>query len=387
MAKIPSIKFGRSGGGAGAARGIALGLLLVLAMLFVACTTVTRIDAAHVGIRVKLAGSNRGVDDIPVVTGWVFYNPLTEQIVQFPTSVQNVVWTASSHEGRTVDESITFSSSEGVNVGADIGMSFHIEPDKAPHLYLRFRENDLMRLADRYVRNAVREAFNSVASTMPVQEIYGSGKTKLIHDVVKELELVLSKDGIRIDQLTINGALRLPENVAAAINQAMEATQKSIQAENRVRQVRAEADQAIATARGAAESARERARGEADALLIRARAEAKANTIIRLSTTPAVLQYRALERWNGRLPAMNQGPLPMLTFDMKSALDKDAEQKLAALLEETAPGGDAATSGGAAPAPGAAPGGGAAPGAGGDDGGKGAKPAEKPAGQAPAGAP
>ncbi|MGK3977794.1 prohibitin family protein [Sorangium sp. So ce118] len=370
MAKIPPIKFGRSGGVAGAARRVALGLVLLAATLFVACTTVTRIDAAHVGIRVKLAGSSRGVDDIPVVTGWVFYNPLAEQIVQFPTSVQNVVWTASAHEGRTVDESITFSSSEGVNVGADIGMSFHIEPDKAPHLYLRFRENDLMRLADRYIRNAVRESFNAVASTMPVQEIYGSGKTKLIQDVTKELAQVLDKDGIRIDQLTINGALRLPENVAAAINQAMEATQKSIQAENRVRQVRAEADQAIATARGAAESARERARGEADALLIRARAEAKANTIIRLSATQSVLQYRALERWNGRLPAMNQGPLPMLTFDMKSALDKDAEQKLAELLEETAPGAEAAS-----------------PGAGGDGDEKGAKPAEKPAGKAPAATP
>ncbi|AUX46749.1 uncharacterized protein SOCE26_082580 [Sorangium cellulosum] len=372
MAKIPSIKFGSSSSGAGAGasavRRVALGLALLVATLFVACTTVTRIDAAHVGIRVKLAGSNRGVDDIPVVTGWVFYNPLTEQIVQFPTSVQNVVWTSSTYEGRSVDESITFSSSEGVNVGADIGMSFHIEPKMAPHLYLRFRENDLMRLADRYVRNAVREAFNSVASTMPVQEIYGAGKTKLIQDVTKELGLVIEKDGFIIDQLTINGALKLPENVAAAINQAMEATQKSIQAENRVRQVRAEAEQAIATARGAAESARERARGEADALLIRARAEAKANTIIRLSTTPAVLQYRALERWNGRLPAMNQGPLPMLTFDMKSALDKDAEQKLAALLEETEEAGEAGARDAASP--GGAAGGAAPAGNGGAQGGK-----------------
>ncbi|XXT17374.1 prohibitin family protein [Sorangium sp. So ce429] len=376
MAKISPIKFGSSGGVAGAARRVALGLVLLVATFFVACTTVTRIDAAHVGIRVKLAGSNRGVDDIPVVTGWVFYNPLAEQIVQFPTSVQNVVWTASAHEGRSVDESITFSSSEGVNVGADIGMSFHIEPDKAPHLYLRFRENDLMRLADRYVRNAVRESFNAVASKMPVQEIYGSGKTKLIQDVTKELALVIEKDGIRIDQLTINGALRLPENVAAAINQAMEATQKAIQAENRVRQVRAEAEQTIATARGAAESARERARGEADALLIRSRAEAKANTIIRLSATQAVLQYRALERWNGRLPAMNQGPLPMLTFDMKTALDKDAEQKLAELLEETAPGAEAAS-----------PGAEAAPGAGGDRDNGGAKPTKNPTEQAPAAAP
>jgi regulator of protease activity HflC (stomatin/prohibitin superfamily) len=334
MAKVPSIQFDNAGAGMAAMRRVVLGIALLAALAFVSCSTVTRIDAAHVGIRVKLAGSSRGVDDIPVVTGWVFYNPLVEQIIQFPTSVQNVIWTASAHEGRSVDESITFSSSEGVNVGADIGLSFHIDPKLAPHIYLRFRENDLMRLADRYVRNAVRESINTVASKMPVQEIYGSGKTKLIHDVTKDLGTILEKDGFIIDQLTINGALRLPENVATAINQAMEATQKSIQAENRVRQVRAEAEQTIATARGAAESARERARGDADALLIRARAEAKANTIIRLSTTGAVLQYRALERWNGRLPAMNQGPLPMLTFDAKNALGDDAEKKLRELLEE-----------------------------------------------------
>ena len=70
-------------------------------MLITSSATVTRIDVGHVGIRVKLAGSARGVQDIPVVTGWVFFNPLTEQIIEFPTSVQNVVWTASANEGRT----------------------------------------------------------------------------------------------------------------------------------------------------------------------------------------------------------------------------------------------------------------------------------------------
>src|SRR5262249_19570393 len=176
--------------------------------------TVTRIDAAHVGIRVKLAGSTRGVQDIPVVTGWVFFNPLTEQVIEFPTSVQNVVWTASAHEGRAVDESITFSSQEGLNINADIGLSFHIEPSLAPHLYLRFRQPNLLLLADGYVRNSVRESFNDIASRMAVQDIYGAGKGKLVSDVSRKLGELLGKDGFIIDQLTINGALRLPENVA-----------------------------------------------------------------------------------------------------------------------------------------------------------------------------
>lgn len=315
--------------------GLFIALLVVGGIVLGSCTT--RVDAAHVGIKIKLAGSDRGVDDIPQVTGWVFFNPLTEQIILFPTSVQNIVWTKDPHEGMNRDESITFSSQEGVNINADVGLAFHIEPKMAPHLYLRFRKNDLLDLADGYVRNAVREAFSIEASQMPVQEIYGSGKGKLVVNVQKRLTDLLGKDGFVIDQLTINGALRLPENVATAINRAMEATQLSIQAENRVRQVRAEAEQAITQAKGQAESARERARGEADARLITAKAEAKANLILRASTSAVVLQYRALERWNGKLPIMNGGgSLPMLTFDVSkvAALSADEDKLLKELLAD-----------------------------------------------------
>jgi len=290
-------------------------IAIAVLVLAIGSRAALRVDAGHVGIRVKLAGSDRGIQDMPVVTGWVFFNPLTEQIVLFPTSVQNVVWSQSAHEGRPFDESITFSSGEGVNANADIGLSFHIEPSLAPKLYGRFRLNDLQVLADGYMRNTVREAFNDVASKLPVQEIYGAGKSKMLGDIAQKCRDVFGKDGIIIDQLTINGALRLPPNVMDAINRAMEATQNAIQSHNRVAQVEAEAQQNITQAHGQAEAAREKAQGDADALLIRARAEAQANETIRLSMTPAVLQYRALEHWDGKLPEYNAGQLPLLTFD------------------------------------------------------------------------
>jgi regulator of protease activity HflC (stomatin/prohibitin superfamily) len=122
----------------------------------------------------------------------------------------------------------------------------------------------------------------------------------------------------------------------------MEATQNAIQSRNRVGQVEAEAQQAITQAHGQAEAARQKADGDADALLIRARAEAQANEIIRLSMTPAILQYRALEHWDGKLPQYSAGALPLLTFDLSrmsgSAADEAARQKLLEkLLAETKP--------------------------------------------------
>ena len=311
--------------------------LVALGVLITACivgsSSCVRVDPGHVGIRVKLAGSARGVQDAPIVTGWVVFNPLTELIVKFPTSVQNVVWTRDAHEGSPVDESITFASSEGVSVNADIGLAFHIEATKAPRLYARFRQSDVSVLAHSYVRNVVREALNETAAEMPVQEIYGSGKTRLLNASLQKVSDRLTPDGFVIDQLTFNSALRLPDNVVAAINRAMEATQNAIQAENRVRQIRAEAEQQVAAARGEAEAARQRAGGEADALLIRARAEAQANEIIRLSMTPAVIQYRSLERWDGHLPVVSSGQLPMLTMDTVQVLNMPEAERRTRLQE------------------------------------------------------
>lgn len=314
MAKMGSVtEF--SPAGRGLIRSAIVALVVLVGACIVGSSSCTRVDAGYVGIRIRLAGSARGVQNAPVVTGWVVYNPLTEKIIEFPISVQNVVWSREVHEGAPMDESITFASSEGVTVNADVGLAFHINADKAPRLYARFRQSDLNALAHGYIRNVVREALSETASAMPVQEIYGAGKTRLINDTSRRISERLGADGVEIDQLTFNSALRLPDNVVGAINRAMEATQNAIQAENRVRQIRAEADQNVAQARGEAEAARQRARGEADALLIRARAEAQANEIIRLSTTSSVIQYRMLERWDGHLPVVSGGTIPMLTLD------------------------------------------------------------------------
>ena len=336
-------------------RSALLASLMLLALSTLSCVgfmSCTRVEVGHVGIRVRLAGSERGVENAPVVTGWVMFNPLTEEIVEFPTNVQNVIWTQSANEGSTMDESITFASVEGVSVNADVGLAFHIDGTQAPRLYSRFRETDVSVLAHGYVRNVVREALSEAGSQMTVQDIYGPRKTELLHAAQTRIEEELEADGFVIDQLTFVSALRLPPNVVDSINQAMAATQNAIQAENRVRQVRAEADQSVAEARGQAEAARQRAGGEADALLIRARAEAQANEIIRLSMSPEVVAYRQLQRWDGHLPVVMSGggQVPMLTLDSSQFLHLSEAERSARLREMLGSTAAATTAEGEAPA-------------------------------------
>jgi regulator of protease activity HflC (stomatin/prohibitin superfamily) len=174
----------------------------------------------------------------------------------------------------------------------------------------------MLALADGYVRNTVREAFNDVASKLPVQDIYGAGKSKMLGDVTQKCRDVLGKDGFVIDQLTINGALRLPQNVADAINRAMEATQNAIQSENRVAagEGRGRAGDHAGARRRPRRAAGGRGRGRR-APHQRARG-GEGQRDHPAVDDPSVLQYRAIEHWDGKLPTYNGGgALPMLTFD------------------------------------------------------------------------
>ncbi|MBP7133766.1 hypothetical protein KBA73_00970, partial [Patescibacteria group bacterium] len=179
--------------------------------------------------------------------------------------------------------------------------------------YSRFRQPNIQVLTDGYVHNLARDILNEEASSMPVSTIYGNGKTTLLHNTQRRLNERLNPDGFVVDQFSFTAALRLPDNVVAAINRSIEANQNAQQAQNRVALVQAEALQAVALADGLANAARSRARGDADALLIRTTADARAreqmatatahaNSTVQASLTPQVIEWQRVNRWNGALP-------------------------------------------------------------------------------------
>src|SRR5277367_3621506 len=87
------------------------------AVLLTGCYRV--VPPGNVGIVVKQAGSDRGVQDFPLQSGRVWYNPVNEVVLTYPTYVQRAVWTASTQEGRPMNEELSFQSSEGLHFTAD----------------------------------------------------------------------------------------------------------------------------------------------------------------------------------------------------------------------------------------------------------------------------
>ena len=58
-------------------------LLGVVAMMGMA--SCERIDAGHEGIKVNLYGDDKGVGDVALVTGRVWFNPFTTEIHEYRT--------------------------------------------------------------------------------------------------------------------------------------------------------------------------------------------------------------------------------------------------------------------------------------------------------------
>jgi hypothetical protein len=119
-------------------------LVSVIAGIF-AISTFTgcdRVEPGYVGIKVNQWGNQKGVNDFPLVTGGVFYNPLTEDIYKFPTFMQNAVWDRERGSKESPgDDSVNFNSIEGAVVNADIALAYTFVAEKVPQIFVEFRQS------------------------------------------------------------------------------------------------------------------------------------------------------------------------------------------------------------------------------------------------------
>lgn len=271
-----------------------------MAVFLAACG---KVPAGNVGVKVYLLGTSKGVDSEVLGPGryWIGWN---EDLFLFPTFTQNYVWTAGSDDGSSEDESITFQTREGLSVNADVGISYSVRPDSVDTIFQKYRRG-IEEITDLYLRNMVRDALVTASSDLPIEAVYGEGKSSLMKEVEEEVRRQVDPIGINIERIYWIGNVRLPEVVTASLNAKIEATQRAQQRQNEVAEARAEADKVI-----------EKARGEAESILVRARAEAEANEIVARSLTNSLVKYRSVEKWDGVLPRFTGGDQPVPFIDV-----------------------------------------------------------------------
>lgn len=281
-----------------------------LVLMLAACG---KVPAGNVGVKVDLYGNSRGVQQQVLGPGR-YYVGWNQELYLFPTFTQNYTWTKDPREGSPTDESISFQSGQGMTLNADVGITYHLERDKIPQIFQKYRSG-VNEITHSYLHNIVRNAFTDQASELDVEQIYGAGKTKFIKSVLDEVRSQVGPIGINVENIYLVGSLRLPRQVEASINAKIQATQDAQRAENQVAQAKAEAQKEVAIAAGHAQAKIEVAKADAEAIEIKGKA---------LRDNPLVLKLNAISKWDGQLPTYIGGsaPVPFVDVSQSSTTSK-----------------------------------------------------------------
>ncbi len=271
-------------------------LLLIVgsvSILFLSIFGVERIDAGHVGVKVNMYGDGKGVDDVTEVTGWVFYNPITTKIVEFPTFVQHKEYKVVAEDGQVVsDESFVVNSKDGSEFHVSPLLNYSVKREKVPYIFSKYRVT-LDEIEAGFLKTAVYDAFRVVANSYTADALI-SNRQEFEAKVRQVLIKQLQPEGFILAQFTSN--LVYPETFKKAIEAKNNAVQSALTAENGVKKAEAEARIKMATAEG-----------NAQALLTNARAQAESNRLRQQTITPLLLQQMWIDKWDGKLPQYQTG--------------------------------------------------------------------------------
>jgi regulator of protease activity HflC (stomatin/prohibitin superfamily) len=280
--------------------GIKLGLAAVIAIvmmtfLFNSCE---RIDAGHVGVRVNLYGTGKGVGDITECTGWVFYNPISTKIYEFPTYIQHKEYTKTEDE----DNSFVVNSKDGSEFHVAPIVNYSVQREKVPFIFGKYRRT-LELIEEGFLKTTIYDAFRMTANSYTAEELI-SNRQVFETKVRAKLDADLVKEGFVISQLTSN--LGYPETFKKAIEAKNNAVQAALTAENQVKTAEAQAKIKVATAEG-----------NAQAMLATAKAEAESYRLKQSAITPMLLQQMWIEKWNGAMPTTQLGSGTNMMYNVK----------------------------------------------------------------------
>ena len=259
---------------------ISVALLGISAMFVMA--SCERIDAGHEGIRVNLYGDEKGVGDVALVTGRVFYNPLTTEIHEYPTYVQTVDY-----------EPFEINAKDGSKFTVDPTININPIGGKSPEIFKKYRK-PLKEVITHVLKTHIANAYRIKLNAYTTDELVSKREEfeKATEDYLRE---ILLKENFELGEMT--SGLKYPEALVRSIDAKNQAVQEALRIENEVAAIEAEAKKKVAAAEG-----------EAQALKIKGDAEAEYNRKISASLSGLIVQQEMIKKWDGKLPTYGEVP-------------------------------------------------------------------------------
>jgi len=271
-----------------------VGMLIVfIIIVIVLWGTFVIVPAGHRGI-VLWWGS---VENRIMGEGLNFKIPIAERVIKVDVKVQ-------PHPFKEIDAS----SKEYQNVKMTGMMNFHIDPSFVNDLYQKVG----LDFADKVIDPAFNDFVKEVVPTYPIGEILPK-REEIRQRAMKKLGDNLSRYHIIVDDIYFAN-IRFSPGYEGAI-EAKQVAQQQVETQKQVlAQREIEAQQKVATAKG-----------EAESIQVVAQGQAKANDALSRSISPILVQYKGIEKWNGILPQVSGGAVPLIDLGKMGGLSGGPE--------------------------------------------------------------
>ena len=262
-------------------QGKGLKIIIVIIAAFILLTILNpfvTIEAGHRGVVLNFGA----VSDVILNEGLHFRLPIMQRIVEMDVQIQ---------KSKTQADAATKDLQDTKFV---IVVNYHIAPDRVNWVYQKIGVS----FEDRIIGPNVEESVKSVAAKYTAEQLITKREivSKEIQDSLREKLLTYN---IIIDDFSIVD-FDFSEQFTQAIEEKQTAEQKALKAVRDLQRIKTEAKQRI-----------EQARAEAQSLRLK-----------RMEVTPQLLklreieaQIKAIEKWDGKLPAYTGGAVPFINVN------------------------------------------------------------------------
>ena len=239
-----------------------------------------------------------------VPQGMAWRMPWITQVQSYPTALRTYTMVRRASEGSSSgDDSIDLPTREGQHITQDISVTYNTSEDKASQVFKSFRGADISEIEATFIRRTIITVAQNSAGQMSLSELISSKRDELQDSIQKQLSVELNKMGFSLDKVNL-GASHLPQTLEAQMQQKMAAQQQAQQAEYELQKQEMLAKAAVA-----------KAEGEAQSVLVRAKAETEANRMLQSTLSGILIQNKTIDKWNGILPQVTGGAMPLLDLN------------------------------------------------------------------------
>lgn len=317
-----------------------IGAIVSGAVLFVGIVIfllmMEKVPAGYVGIVYDMNG---GVSKEVLTQGWHVVSP-TKKVTLYSIGIEQSYLTSGKNGDSVDDDSFEAPTSDGKGLRVDLTFTYRYDPERVTQLFTRFKGQSGKEVRDSFIKPNIISWVKEVTAKYPVTEILGEERANLniaVSDYVREK---FDPYGIIVENTSLIN-IDADEETRAQVQKRVNAIQELelAQTEKKTAQVKADQEKEVAltkaqqdketaiilaeqekeTAAINAEKQRIDAEAKAEATRIKAKAEAEANKVIAESLTPELIENNKISKWNGNVPSVSGGGVPIINLGGDSA--------------------------------------------------------------------